>query len=334
MNFDVAMPLTLFTVTMIAMFLDRRVERKLRSTFEEREFRVRESILLVAVICVMVSLIVFIPQMSVMMVFLFAYSVLLFIFTYLFSDFKKPRARMFCITFLAVNFLAATISLVKFRANNMVAYGALGFYCLFGFTFLALMYEEVRTDVGERWYLAVLPSALFMCLYLFFSRTPLWFPYLLDLFGTVFAILITLYLGSLFTWKTSLIFVGLLTVMDVILVLFTGTMVSAARHVSGLRLPMLITVPTVPAILTKWGWLYMSLGLGDFFFAGLIGIQTRKKFDRNFAVLSVAAMATSFFVFEVLMFNYGLTAFPGTLMIVCGWLPLVLLKMRKSKRFK
>ena len=333
MNFDVAMPLTLFTVTMIAMFLDRRVERKLRSTFEEREFRVRESVLLVAVICVMVSLIVFIPQMSVMMVFLFAYSVLLFIFTYLFSDFKKPRARMFCITFLAVSFLAATISLVSFGVSNTVTYGALVFFCLFGFTFLALVYEEVRVDTGERWYLAVLPSASFLCLYLFFSRTPLWFPYLLNLFGTVFAILITLYLGSLFTWKTSLIFVGLLTVMDIILVLFTGTMVSAARHVSGLRLPMLITVPTVPAILTKWGWLYMSLGLGDFFFAGLISIQTQKKFGRDFAVLSVAAMAVSFFVFEVLMLNYGLTAFPGTLMIVCGWLPLVLLKMRKSKKF-
>lgn len=333
MNFDIAMPLTLFAVTMIAIFLNEKVERKLKSTLEDKEFRVQEAILLVAAISVMVSLVVFLPQIAVMTFFLFAYSVLLFIFTYLFSDFKKRGARMFCIAFLIVSFLAATLSLVNFGANNIVAYGALGFYCLFGFTFLALMYEEAGIVTEERWYLAVLPPASFMCLYLFFSRTYLWFPYLLDLFGAIFAILIVLYLGNLFAWNTTLIFVGLLTVVDIILVMFTGTMVSAARHVSGLRLPMLISVPTVPAILTKWGWLYMSLGLGDFFFAGLIGLQTLKKFGRRFAVLSVAAMAISFFVFEVLMLNYGLTAFPGTLMIICGWLPLALLKMRNTKRF-
>jgi hypothetical protein len=335
MNFDIAMPLTLFAVTVLAMFLDRKVEKKLKSTFEEKEFRVRDAVFLVAAMGVMVSLIVFIPQMALMMMFLFAYSMLLFIFTYLFSDFQKTGAKIFCSAFIVVSFLAATISLISLGVNSTVAYGALGFYCLFGFTFLALLYEENRIDTGERWYLAVLPPASFVCLYLFFSGTPLWFPYLLDLFGTVFAVLIILYLGSLFTWKTSLIFVGLITVMDIILVLFTGSMVSAARHVSGLRLPILISVPTIPAVVTEWGVLYMSLGLGDFFFAGLLAIQTLKKFGKDFAVLSVIIMSISFFIFEVLMLNYALRAFPGTLMIVCGWLPLVLwkyLNIRKSNK--
>ena len=333
MNFDIAMPLTLFAVTMVAMFLNKKVEGKLKSTLEEKEFRVRDAVLLVAAMSVMISLMVFIPQTAVMIMFLFSYSMLLFIFTYLFSDFKKNGAKIFCLAFLVVSFLVATISLINFGLNGTVAYGALGFYCLFGFAFLALVYEENRIDTGERWYLAVLPPATFICLYLFFSRTPIWFPYLLDLFAVVFAVLIILYLGSLFTWKTSLIFAGLLTVMDIILVLFTGTMVSAARHVFVLRLPILISVPTVPIILTEWGWLYMSLGLGDFFFAGLIGIQTMKKFGKGFAILSVVAMATSFFVFEMLMLNYRLTAFPGTLMIISGWVPLVLWKMRNIKKF-
>jgi len=324
MIFDIAMPLTLFAVTMLAMFLSGKVERKLKFTLGKREFRWLDAVLLVVAMGVMVSLIVLIPQMFVMMIFLFAYSMLLFTFTFLFSDFKKTGAKMFCMAFLVVSFLAATISLIGFGVNGTVAYGALVFYCLFGLAFLALLYEENRIDTGERWYLAVLPPASFICLYLFFSRTPLWFPYLLDLFGVVFAILITLYLGSLFTWKTSLIFVGFLTVMDIILVLFTGSMISAAKHVSGLMLPMLISMPTVPAILTEWGVLYMSLGLGDFFFAGLISIQTMKKFGKGFAVLSVVAMTISFFVFEVLMLNCGLRAFPGTLMIICGWIPLVI----------
>jgi len=325
MYFDIAMPLTLFMVAIVAMFLEKKVEKKLKVALEEREFGVRDAILLVAAISVTVSLIVFIPQMAIMLMFLFAYSMLLFIFTYLFSGFRKIWAKMFCWTFLIVSFLVATLSLIKFGANSTVAYGALAFYCLFGFTFLALLHEKNRTDTGERWYLAVLPSALFICLYVFFSETPIWFPYLLDLYGIIFAVLIILYLGSLFTWKTSLIFVGLLTVMDVILVLFTGSMVSAARHVSALRLPVLISLPTLPAIVTKWGTIYMSLGLGDFFFAGLIGIQTLRKFGKGLAVLSIAMMSLSFLIFEMAILNYGFMAFPGTLMIICGWLPVLFL---------
>ncbi|MCL6579679.1 MAG: hypothetical protein K6T73_09935, partial [Candidatus Bathyarchaeota archaeon] len=154
---------------------------------------------------------------------------------------------------------------------------------------------------------------------------PICFPYLLDMYGIVFAVLIILYLGTLFTWKTSLIFAALLTIMDIILVLFTGAMVSAARHVSVLRLPVLVSLPTLPTITTD----YMSLGLGDFFFAGLLGIQTMKKFGKKFAILSVAAMCISFFIFETILLNYELKAFPGTLMIICGWLPLVILKRLK-----
>lgn len=326
MYFDIAMPLTLFIVVIVAMFLERKVERKLKVAFEEKEFGVRDAVLLVAAMSVTVSLMVFIPQMAIMLVFLFAYSMLLFIFTYLFSDLKKTGARMFCLTFLIVSFLAATISLISFGVNSTVAYGALALYCLFGFTFLALLYEENRTDTGERWYLAVLPPALFICLYVFFSGTPIWFPYLLNLYGIIFAILIILYLGSLFTWKTSLIFVCLLTVMDIILVLFTGTMVSAATKTIGLNLPVLITLQTFPPVEFDGNIVYMMLGLGDLFFAGLLAIQTFKKFGKNFATLSVIAMSASFFTFEAFLLTYRLGPFPGTLMIICGWLLSVIWK--------
>ena len=330
MYFDVAMPLTLFMVTLIAMFLEEKVEGKLKGVFEERKFKVRDAVLLVAAISVVVFLVVLAPQMAIMIIFLFSYSMLLFIFTYLFSDFQKAEAKLFCIIFLAISFLAATISLFNFGANTTVAYGALALFGLFGFTFIALLYEGSRVKTEERWYLAVLPPALFICLYLFFSRTWIWFPYLLDLYGIVFAVLIILYIGSLFTWKTTLIFVGLLTVMDIILVLVTGTMVSAASHVVGLGLPVVIFLPTVPPIVTEFGEWYMSLGLGDFFFAGLIGVQTMKKFGKGFAVSSVIAMSISFFIFQAVVRIYGITAFPGTVMIICGWLPLALWKKLKQ----
>jgi len=326
MYFDVAMPSMLFFVTLVAMFLDEKVEKKLKSTFEAKKLGVQDAVLLVAAMSVTISLIVFIPQMAIMILFLFAYSMLLFMFTYIFSDFQKAKAKLFCIAFLIIIFLIAVTSLFSFKADSMVIYGSLALFCLFGFTFMALLHEESRKSTEERWYLAVLSPALFLLLYVFYGSTPIWFPYLLDLYGVAFAVLIILYLGSLFTWKTSLIFVGLLTVMDIILVLVTKSMVSAASHVSGLRLPVLISLPTIPAVVIEEGTLYMGLGLGDFFFAGLIGIQTMKKFGKGFAVLSVSAMATSFFIFEVVMLNYGFIALPGTLMIVCGWLPTLLWK--------
>jgi hypothetical protein len=328
MNFDVAMPLTLFLVTLAAIFLHKKVEGKMKGAFEEKEFQIRDAVLLVVAIGVTVSVIVFIPQMAIMAFFLFAYSMLLFIFSYIFSDFQKARARVFGIVFLVVSFIVATISLFILDANLLV-YGALAFFCLFAFTFIALLYNEQRASTNERLYLAVLPPALFIFLYLFFSGTTLWFPYLLDIYGIVFAVLIILYLGSLFTWKTTLIFVTLLTAVDIVLVLITGSMVSAASHISALQLPILVTISTVPTVVIDGYMIWMSLGLGDFFFAGLIALQTLRKYGRNSAILSAAAMSASFFVFEALLLTYELRAFPGTVMIICGWFPLILWKKLK-----
>ncbi|RLI18571.1 hypothetical protein DRO44_00840, partial [Candidatus Bathyarchaeota archaeon] len=316
MYFDIAMPLTLFVVSTASALLAGKVERKLKSVLEEKEFSVKEAVFLVAAISVTVSLIVLVPQMAVMAIFLFSYSMLLFIFTYVFSDFQKTKAKLFSTTIFLTCLTAAIVSLFTFNSYNIVAYGAIALLCLSAFTFITLLYEENRVVSGERWYLAILPPALFILLYLFYSGTPIWFPYLLNMYGVIFAILITLYLGSLFTWKTTMIFIGLLTVMDIILVLFTGTMVSAAMHISSLRLPVLVSVPTIPVIITERGTVYMSLGLGDFFFAGLIGIQSLRKYGKQFALLSLVAMSISFFIFETILLNYKLGAFPGTLMII------------------
>jgi len=335
MYLDVAMPLTLFAVITLAMLLNRRVEKKLKATFEEREFKVKDAIILVVAIGVAVLVITFVPQMAVMTLFLFAYSMLLFTFAYIFSDFRKAAAELFFAAFIAVSFSAATISLFALNTfGNWIAYGAAAFYCLCGFSLLALFYEENRDNVKERWYLAAIPTALFLILYIFYNRTPIWFPWLMNMYGFVFAVLIILYLGSLFTWETSLVFAGLLTAVDIVLVLVTKTMVSAATHVSGLGLPVLVILPTLPQATTELGVLYISLGLGDFFFSGLMAVQTYKKFGRNLAVLSAAAMATSFLIFEALILNFEVRAFPGTLMIICGWLPIVLFKGLKDHKSK
>lgn len=271
-NFDIGMPLALFAVTAVSVFLNGKVEDKLKSVLEEREFRVRDAVLLVGVMAVMIGLVVFVRQMSLvlMTLFLFSYSLLLFTFGYILSK--------------------------------------------------------------NRWYVGIVPPAVFILLYVFLRDSFIWTYYLSNICGVIFAIMITLYLASLFTWKTTTVFGVLLTIMDIILVLVTGTMIEAANSARSLNLPVLVSVPLVPMILTGDGMLLMSLGLGDFFFAGLLAIQTFKKYGRAFALLSIQAMAISFFIFEAFLLTYNLRAFPGTLMIICGWIPLVLLKSVRRGR--
>lgn len=269
MYFDITMPLTLFAVTLVALFANQKTEGKLKENLlQDRQMGVWDAALLVGVMSVMIFLVVFVREISyaLMVLYMFAYSMLLFTFTYLFSK--------------------------------------------------------------NRWYLGILPPAVFILLYVFLGvlrDDPLWTLYLANVFGLVFAVLITLYLVGLFTWKTTAIFGVLITVMDIILVLVTRTMVEAAKVAVGLRLPVMVSLPLIPPA-AGLGVSMMSLGLGDFFFAGLLGVQTFKKYGKQFAIVCAAAMTVSFFIFETLLLNFWRIPFAGTLMIICGWAPLVIWK--------
>jgi hypothetical protein len=272
MNFDIAMPLTLFAVTLVSLYLNRKTESKLKDTMQERQIGVWDAVQLVGFMSVMIYLIVFVRQITLvlMVLFLFAYSMLLFTFGYLFSK--------------------------------------------------------------NRWYVGILPPVVFILLYAFVRDTSAWVFYLSNIYGLVFAVLITLYLVGLFTWKATAIFGVLITVMDIVLVLVTGTMIEAANVTSSLNLPVMVSVPIIPLVSTEKGLLMMRLGLGDFFFAGLLGIQTSKKYGTRFAIVTAMAMTVSFFIFVVLLLNYLQRPFPGTLMIICGWAPLVIWKELTAKK--
>lgn len=206
---------------------------------------------------------------------------------------------------------------------------------LFLFSYSMLLFIFTYLFTRRHWYIAAVPPAVFILLYLFLRDTSIWSNYLISIYGVVFAILVTLYVGSLFSWKPTLIFAALLTTVDVILVLVTGTMVQAANTTfRTLSLPVMVAVPVVPLIGIVGGLVTMALGIGDFFFAGLLAIQTFKKFGRNTAVISVFAMVASFFVFETLLLTFWRTGFPGTLMIICGWLPIVAGKLLKDRYSK
>jgi len=206
---------------------------------------------------------------------------------------------------------------------------------LFLFSYSTLLFIFTYIFSNKREYLAAIPPATFVLLYAFFSTTDIWRYYLSNVYGVIFAILITLYIGTLFTWKTTVIFTGLLTVMDIILVLVTGTMIEAAKTVAGLNLPVMVQLPIVPLIMSEAGELGLTgLGLGDFFFAGLLAIQTHKRYGRKTTIASIAAMAITFGIFEIAMLTYWRRPLPGTLMIILGWAVVAVSKMLWNRQHK
>ena len=347
MYFDILMPTILFIVTLAAMFLSKKAEPKLKATVEEREFRNRDVALLVAMITVAVSIIVFIPSMAILAVFLFSYSSLLFTVTYAYSDMKPKRVTLFCSGFIVASVLAGVAGLLGVLSPALQAYGdavftviAIAFTALASCAFFVLMHVQKKDNSKQKWYVAALSPVLFLLLFIFFRGSIIWEPYLLDVYGIMFAMLIVIYLGSMFSWKTVFLFAGFLTSMDIILVWVTGTMLEAAQSMSGLGLPVLVAFPTVPWIMTDAGILLMRLGLGDFFFAGILGTQTWKKFDKKTAIISLIAMTISFALFELFLLNPELAALlpkkalPATLPIVLGWLPVIAIKMLHSRKNK
>jgi hypothetical protein len=146
---DIAMPLALFAVATAALLLNKRTEGKLKTTFEERELRTRDIVMLVAMIVVAVSIIGYVSilapgqifQNIILLVFLFSYSMLLFIFSYLFSGMKQRRAQLFSLGFAAAGLVAGTIALVEPFADGLALYRALAFYGLAAFALASIILD-------------------------------------------------------------------------------------------------------------------------------------------------------------------------------------------------
>ncbi len=335
MRFDILFPTLLFAITVVGMFLSKKAESKLKTVVEEREFRNRDIALLVAMIAVSVSVIVFVPQMAIMAVFLFSYSTLLFTITYAFSDMPRKQVVLFCAVNGIAAVVASTLGFLGFLPEGLGIYGILAFAVFAAVAFILPLYSGQQNVTKSKWYVAALSPALFLLLFVFFNGTSVWYPFLLDTYGLIFAVLIVLYLNSLFTWKTAVIFGVALTVMDIILVWVTGAMVATANVVSNLGLPVLVAFPTIPLITTQGGIAFLRLGLGDFFFAGILGTQTMKKFGKKTALLSVATMSISFGLFELLLLNpTQIGALPATLPILLGWLPVAGWKIMQDRKQK
>jgi hypothetical protein len=355
-SLDVAMPIALFVVVAVAMFLNRKVEGKLMATVEEREFKTRDIILLVVFMAIVISVIAYssmvapeqVFQNVFLIIFLGSYTMLLFTFSYIFSNLTKKRAQLISLGFALVGVIMGLLSLSGPLNDSLSVIRAGAFFGLAAFCFGTIVYEQKKTDPKARWYVAAQPPAVFVLLFLLFNvfyggTLNLWNPLLMDVFGFTFAILIILYLSSLFSWKTVGLFAVLLTIMDIILVIVTPVMVTTATTFTKIGLPVLVYLPNVPFVYssTTGAMLSRGLGLGDFFFAGVLAVQTYNKFGKRTAIAAVAAEAVAFGIWEAFLrdiLNYlnpivgrDIGGFPGTLMILSGWAPIIAWKVLSER---
>ena len=244
---DVFLSSVLFLIGVTVVFLYSRLDEKVDSLLGGQELQLKHVVLLVAAMGAMVTVLVFVPEQSMLVLFSFAYVVALFLFTYL---------------------------------------------------------------LVPKWYVAVVPPVLFILSFLYF-----WNIYLFNLFAIIFGISISVYMGSLFNWKTTIGFVSLLTVIDIIQVLVTRFTVASAQKALELGLPIGVMLPAIPFTDN-----YTFLGLGDIFFLGLLGIQSTQKYGRKFGLASIATMAVVFFLFQTFMLNSPIQDFPATVFVISGWL--------------
>ena len=186
-------------------------------------------------------------------------------------------------------------------------YALLGLF-LFAYTAILFLFSLL---FAPKWYLALAPPVLFLLVFFYW-----WNLVSFNLFAIVFAVSVAVYMGSLFTWKTTVAFAALVTVMDVIQVLVTGHMTEAFEAAQTLALPAFVQLPMFPAD----GITY--LGLGDLFLFGLLSIQITRKYGKSSGFKSVALMAAVYLLLQTVLLNfYPLeNGFPATVLVVSGWL--------------
>jgi hypothetical protein len=359
-SIDIAMPIALFAVVIVAMLLNKRVQGKLMATVEEKEFRPRDIILLIVFMAIIISAIGYTSIVSpgdvfptiLLVIFLSSYTMLLFTFSYVFSNLPKIRAQLLSIGFGIAGLIAGFASFLGPLQDSITVLRAAAFFGFAVFCFAVSVVEQKKISSNARWYVAVQPPAIFVMLFIFFSgifniytgSLQVWAPFLMDVFGFTFAILIILYLSSLFSWKTVGIFAALLTIVDIILVIGTPVMLGAAHTFTGLGLPVLVYLPNIPTITLQGALLFRGLGLGDFFFAGVLAVQTFNKFGKKTAFIAAIAMALAFGIWEAFLGDIihllipivgrNIGGFPGTVMIISGWAPIIAWKILSDRRNK
>ncbi len=202
-----------------------------------------------------------------------------------------------------VAIMGAMVTVIAFTPTFAVQIVFVGAYAYMLFTFAYILLRK--------WHISLVLPAVFILAYVFYPTS-----LVLNIFAATFAIIASVFMGVVFSWKTTLIFAALIMVMDVVQVFGTGLMLEAAQKMVDLKLPVAVQLPTYPF---ERGIL---LGLGDIFLSGLMAIQTSLRRGYKAGLVIAAAISIAIFVFEIFAFNglFGsIRGFPATVVVVLGW---------------
>jgi len=86
MIIDVVLASMLSLITVATLLLHFRFQKRVKSLFQESAFRVRDAVFMVLAMGIMVTIIAFAPQRAIQILFLAAYSFVLFLFTYIVAE--------------------------------------------------------------------------------------------------------------------------------------------------------------------------------------------------------------------------------------------------------
>jgi hypothetical protein len=355
---DVAMPIALLAVVLTALLLYKRTEGKLMTTVEEKEFKTRDIVVLVIFMAIAVSGLALAAMYTpgllfddvILVFFLFSYTMLLFTISYLFSGIPRIKVQLVSIGFGVASIVVAIICTLGPLQDTFTIVRVGAFLGLAAFCFGVAIRERKDASKKEKWYVAAQPAAIFVLLFIFFNilynsgTAAIWSPYLMDAFALTFAVLIVLYLSPLFNWKTVGLFAVLLTTMDIILVIGSTAMLTAATKFTSLGLPVMVILPNIPLVLKHSLLQYQGLGLGDYFFAGILAAQTYKKFGMKTAIVAAVAMAVSFGIWEAFLrdiitaltpiLGRNIGGWPATTCMLTGWAPVIAWKLLGERKEK
>ncbi|MBS7634429.1 hypothetical protein KEJ34_02885 [Candidatus Bathyarchaeota archaeon] len=83
MEIDFLLPLSIFTIAASSIFLYEKFEKKMRGIFEGKKLSMREVVIMVLSMGIMVTLVAFMPDYAIQILFIFAYAYMLLVFAYI-----------------------------------------------------------------------------------------------------------------------------------------------------------------------------------------------------------------------------------------------------------
>lgn len=206
--------------------------------------------------------------------------------------------------------------------GTIVKYGVLGILSAITIiAFSAILFSFTYTLLDKYRVLAILPPGFFISAYISLRGTILWDVFLLNIFAVTSAIIVVYFLGTLFTWRSTLAFAFLLCILDIYHVFISGAMTEVAIASINLKLPNIVIFQG------------KGLGLGDLVLAGILTIQALIQKGQKHATLTIISITTTFLIFEFLFDTilYKIGVFPATIIITTGWTPTLITTLKKEK---